>query len=145
MVEVNWSYVIGLFLIVGGVIFAIAALWSIGMSFLTRNSVTKPPQSTPVVVSSTVLSTDRQATTRSLVPQKRGADDPAPLDAVKWVLDIRESMGVASSESVLASLVAGESRDQARARRISELECNGAAKQESAVVSTAVNETKVTQ
>lgn len=55
-------------------------------------------------------------------PAVRGADDPAPDGAVEWIKDIKTAMGGSSAESMLAALLAGESRDKARSRRISELE-----------------------
>lgn len=55
-------------------------------------------------------------------PAVRGADDPAPEGAVEWIKDIKTAMGGSSAESMLAALLAGESRDKARSRRIQELE-----------------------
>lgn len=55
-------------------------------------------------------------------PAVRGADDPAPDGAVEWIKDIKTAMGGSSAESMLAALLAGESRDKARSRRIQELE-----------------------
>jgi len=52
----------------------------------------------------------------------RGADDPAPPGAIEWVEDICIAMGSAPSTSILNSLRAGQSRDQARAARIVELQ-----------------------
>jgi len=53
----------------------------------------------------------------------RGADELAPPGAVEWVEDIGSAMGPSvSAETVLMSLRAGQSRDQARATRIAELQ-----------------------
>lgn len=53
---------------------------------------------------------------------ERSADAPAPTGAVEWVEDIVDAMGSASAESVLIALRDGASRDDARSRRIGELE-----------------------
>jgi hypothetical protein len=53
---------------------------------------------------------------------ERSADAPAPSGAVEWVEDICTAMGSASAESVLIALRDGASRDDARSRRIGELE-----------------------
>jgi hypothetical protein len=53
---------------------------------------------------------------------ERSADAPAPDGAVEWVEDIVSAMGEASAESVLRALRDGASRDDARSRRIGELE-----------------------
>ena len=59
---------------------------------------------------------------------ERSADDPAPDGAVEWVEDIVVAMGEASAESVLRALRDGASRDDARSRRIGELERSQEAK-----------------
>jgi hypothetical protein len=52
----------------------------------------------------------------------RAADEPAPPGAVEWAVDICEAMGTAPDSSKLAALLAGSTRDHARALRIAELE-----------------------
>ena len=52
----------------------------------------------------------------------RSADDPAPAGAKEWVEDIATAMSGASADSVLKALRDGATRDDARSRRIAELE-----------------------
>jgi hypothetical protein len=52
----------------------------------------------------------------------RAADAPPPVGAQEWAQDICSAMGSAGADSKLASILAGETRDKARARRIAELE-----------------------
>lgn len=57
-------------------------------------------------------------------PTKRSADAGAPPDAIDWVLDITCAMGASHASCVLEALTDGCSRDQARARRIAQLEAS---------------------
>lgn len=78
----------------------------------------------PAVVPATVTPVSPAVVPNKAVvePAVRGADDPAPDGAVEWIKDITAAMGGSSAESMLAALLAGETRDQARSRRIRELE-----------------------
>jgi hypothetical protein len=58
----------------------------------------------------------------NLEKESRKSDDKPPAGAVAWVLDIADSMGGASAESVLFALRTGYTRDEARQMRITELE-----------------------
>ena len=91
----NWPEIITwLLLIVGGI-------GSIGLAIDWAQS-TKTPNDVPVVV--------------------RSSDAPPPAGAQEWVADIIGAMASASAESKIAALVNGSTRDEARSRRIAELE-----------------------
>jgi hypothetical protein len=55
----------------------------------------------------------------------RSADSGPPTGSVEWVVDIRKAMSNAPAETVLQALTDGVSRDEARYRRITELEGSG--------------------
>jgi len=61
-------------------------------------------------------------TAKPLDPSERLADEPAPPGAVAWVADICDAMGNAPDSTKLGALLAGSTRDHARALRITELE-----------------------
>jgi hypothetical protein len=96
MVSIDWPQVIGAILIavsgLGGLVWGGKAAWA-------RFRVAKPAGET-----------------------QRAADEPAPDGAVEWVSDICQAMGSAPDSSKLAALLAGATRDHARALRITELE-----------------------
>jgi len=96
MISANWSQIAGAVLIVvsalGGIVYGAKVAW-------TKFHDRKPAGETP-----------------------RAADEPAPDGAVEWAKDICEAMGTAPDSSKLAALLAGSTRDHARALRISELE-----------------------
>lgn len=130
MVSIDWSTAAGVLLVGGGAITGVVAVllalvknWASIKKRLTFKSVVSIPtasqktQEAPLEVAN------------DMAIKKRGADEPAPPGAIKWVQDIREAMGSAKAESILASLTAGESRDQARSRRIAELEVVAPVKQ----------------
>jgi hypothetical protein len=99
MISIDWPQVIGAILIsvsgIGGLALGGKTLWAKWKSL--------PPGTTAV-------------------PPGRSADDGPPPGAVEWVEDIYTAMGSASAESVLIALRDGASRDDARSRRIGELE-----------------------
>jgi len=95
MVSINWQFVAASILLAGG---AGGTLFFLGKwiyGFFTRTTVGV---------------------------KVRGADELAPPGAVEWVEDICGAMGLAPAETMLSSLKAGQSRDQARATRIAELQ-----------------------
>jgi hypothetical protein len=57
-------------------------------------------------------------------PATRSADAGPPPGAVEWVVDIQTAMGASHASNVLEALADGCSRDQARARRIEQLEAH---------------------
>jgi hypothetical protein len=57
-------------------------------------------------------------------PNTRSADAGPPPGAVEWVLDIQTAMGASHASNVLEALADGCCRDQARARRIEQLEAH---------------------
>ena len=103
-ITLNWPLIGGVLLIASGAIFGAA---QIGVTLWKRRASAVPR--VPVV---------------NTVGEKppRPSDMKPSIDAVDWVKDIVHAMGSASADSVLASLTAGESRDEARSRRIAELE-----------------------
>lgn len=60
--------------------------------------------------------------TKPVTPVGRSADAGPPPGAVEWVLDITTAMGASHASCVLEALADGCCRDQARARRIEQLE-----------------------
>ena len=93
-VSLNWQPILGALLLIAGAAFGGVQWWRSRLV-----SPGKPSQS-----------------------QTRSADAPAPPGAVQWVADIKLAMGAAKAESVLAALIDGATRDQARMLRIAELE-----------------------
>lgn len=91
-VEINWQAVSGILLLLAG------GGWS-GWQWWSARRGGNPPE----------------VATRS-------ADELPPPGAVDWVADIQSAMSGASPESVLACLVSGSTRDEARSARILELE-----------------------
>ena len=91
----NWPEIITWLLLIGG------GIGSIGIAIDWAQS-TKTPNDVPVVV--------------------RPSDAPPPAGAQEWVADIIGAMASASAESKIAALVNGSTRDEARSRRIAELE-----------------------
>ena len=95
MVSINWQFVIASILLAGGAGGTLFLLGRQVYSFFTKTTAGA---------------------------KVRGADDPAPPGAVEWVEDICGAMGSAPAGTMLSSLKAGQSRDQARATRIAELQ-----------------------
>ena len=91
----NWIEIITWLLLIGG------GIGSIGLAIDWAQS-TKTPNDVPVVV--------------------RSSDAPPPAGSQEWVVDIIGAMASASAESKIAALVNGSTRDEARSRRIAELE-----------------------
>lgn len=94
--SINWPYAIGALLLAIG---SLGGVGTAGWYAMKRSSV---PSVTKEIV--------------------RSADVGAPANAMAWVADIRKAMGNAPADSVLAALAGGMNRDQARAKRIAELE-----------------------
>jgi len=103
MISINWQQIIAYLLLslsgLGGIAYGGKIAW-------TKFRTAKPGVSKSVESEGT----------------SRAADEPAPAGAIEWVNDICEAMGAASAETKLKALVAGSTRDNARALRISELE-----------------------
>ena len=66
--------------------------------------------------------TQRRAIVAPSVTTTRSADAGPPPGAVEWVSDITTAMGASHASCVLEALADGCTRDQARARRIEQLE-----------------------
>ena len=98
-VSLNWQPIVGGLLLIAGAVFAGVQWWRSRPTGQQGAQTSNPSQS-----------------------QKRSADEPAPPGAVQWVNDIMLAMGAAKAESVLSALADGATRDQARMRRIAELE-----------------------
>ena len=123
MLSVNWSQIFALVLLVicgAGTTALIPVAGYKGYQWWKARQAAKPAvvpakvsPVAPAVVPNKAIVVD---------PAVRGADDPAPDGAVEWIKDIKTAMGGSSAESMMAALLAGESRDQARSRRIAELE-----------------------
>ena len=64
----------------------------------------------------------RKAIVAPIATEARSADAGPPPGAVEWVLDITAAMGASHASNVLEALADGCCRDQARARRIEQLE-----------------------
>lgn len=123
MLSINWSQIFAVVLLViggAGTTALVPVAGYKGYQWWKARKAAKPavvpPKETTVVTTVTV----DKATV--VDPAVRGADDPAPEGAVEWIKDIKTAMGGSSAESMLAALLAGESRDKARSRRIAELE-----------------------
>lgn len=123
MLSINWSQIFAVVLLViggAGTTALILVAGYKGYQWWKARQAAKPAvvpaKVTPVAISGTV--------DKAMVvdPAVRGADDPAPDGAVEWIKDIKTAMGGSSAESMMAALLAGESRDKARSRRIAELE-----------------------
>ena len=102
MISINWPEIIRWLLLIlgGGGTAALAVGWASSGTVKQKPVTPKDPESTPV----------------------RSADAGPPEGAVDWVIDIHDAMSGAEAQSVLNSLSDGHSRDQARQRRIAELE-----------------------
>ena len=96
MISIDWQQIIGAVLFgasaIGGIVYGGKVAW-------TKFRTAKPAE-----------------------PSERLADEPAPPGAVEWVADICDAMGNAPDSTKLGALLAGSTRDHARALRISELE-----------------------
>jgi hypothetical protein len=66
--------------------------------------------------------TQRKAIVAPIATEARSADAGPPPGAVEWVIDIQTAMGASHASNVLEALADGCCRDQARARRIEQLE-----------------------
>jgi hypothetical protein len=68
--------------------------------------------------------TQRKAIVAPIATVARSADAGPPPGAVEWVVDIQTAMGASHASNVLEALTDSCSRDQARARRIEQLEAS---------------------
>ena len=121
MLSINWSQILAVVLLViggAGTTALIPVAGYKGYQWWKARKAAKPVVPAKATPATTV--TVDKATVVDLAV--RGADDPAPDGAVEWIKDIKTAMGGSSAESMLAALLAGESRDKARSRRIAELE-----------------------
>lgn len=118
MVTIDWSFV-------GMVLTSLGALGTVAwgvfkMPAITRYVLASHLESAGSAPAKTVTLDVKCDKPLAVVP--RGADQNAPPGAVEWVLDICSAMSMAEPGTKLESLKVGESRDQARTRRIAELE-----------------------
>ena len=111
MVTIDWAFVGMVMVIVGGIG---TVVW--GAVMLHGRS--KTVNLTPIANREPV----KPVTAEPNAVFPRGADMAAPPGAVDWVHDVCAAMSMAEPGTVLESLRGGESRDQARTRRIAELE-----------------------
>ena len=114
MVTIDWSFV-------GVVLTSLGALGTVAWGAFKMPSITRY-----VLASHSVAADAAVAPVKTVASDAktgpRGADQNAPPGAVEWVLDICSAMSMAEPGTILESLKVGESRDQARTRRIAELE-----------------------
>lgn len=113
VITVDWSFVGMVLVVLGGIGTAILAVTKWPAFKAASSGVLSVPQ-IAAPVDAPVVDT--------AVVTWRGADVPAPPGAVDWVLDICAAMSMAEPGTILEALKIGESRDQARTRRIAELE-----------------------
>jgi len=113
VITVDWSFVGMVLVVLGGIGTAILAV--------TKWPAFKAASSGVLPVTQIVAPVDAPVVDADAVTG-RGADVPAPPGAVAWVLDICKAMSMAEPGTILEALKIGESRDQARTRRIAELE-----------------------
>jgi len=113
VITVDWSFVGMILIVLGGIGTAILAVAKWPAFKAASSGVLSVPQ-IAAPINAPVAEGDPAAS--------RGADVPAPPGAVDWVLDICKAMSMAEPGTILEALKIGESRDQARTRRIAELE-----------------------
>lgn len=123
MLSVNWSQIFAIVLLViggAGTTALIPVAGYKGFQWWKARQAAKPAVVPAKVIPVAPSITPNDATVVDLAV--RGADDPAPAGSIEWIKDITAAMGGSSAESMLDALLAGETRDQARSRRIKELE-----------------------
>ena len=118
MVTIDWSFVGVVLTSLGGI--GTVAWGAFMLPSILRHIKAVQSVTADVVPVKTVTLDVKSDSPLAVVP--RGADQIAPPGAVEWVLDIVAAMSAASPSTTLESLKLGESRDQARTRRIAELE-----------------------
>jgi hypothetical protein len=113
--ELDWPNIIGSLLLIAGLcgVIILAGVW-LADKFNT-------PSTNPVK------------------PVVRSADAGPPAGAVEWVIDIQTAMGASHASNVLEALADGCSRDQARARRIEQLEAHKPAPDMAALLQSAAS------
>lgn len=123
MLSINWSQIFAVVLLVIGGAGTTALIPVAGYKGYQWWKARKAAKPAVVPAKAATVATTVTVDKATVVdPAVRGADDPAPEGAVDWIKDIKAAMGGSSAESMLAALLAGETRDQARSRRIQELE-----------------------
>lgn len=123
MLSINWSQIFAVVLLVIGGAGTTALVPVAGYKGYQWWKARKAAKPAVVPAQATSVAATVAVDKATLVdPAVRGADDPAPEGAVEWIKDIKTAMGGSSAESMMAALLAGESRDKARSRRIQELE-----------------------
>ena len=118
MVTIDWSFV-------GVVLSSLGGIGTVAWGAFMLPSILrhiKAVQSVTADVAQIKTVTLDVKSDKPLAVVPRGADQNAPPGAVEWVLDICSAMSMAEPGTILESLKVGESRDQARTRRIAELE-----------------------
>jgi hypothetical protein len=118
MVTIDWSFVGVVLTSLGGI--GTVAWGAFMLPSILRHIKAVQSVTADVVPVKTVTLDVKSDSPLAVVP--RGADQIAPPGAVEWVLDICSAMSMAEPGTILESLKVGESRDQARTRRIAELE-----------------------
>jgi len=118
MVTIDWSFVGVVLTSLGGI--GTVAWGAFMLPSILRHIKTVQSVTADVAQVNTVTLDVKPSSPLAVVP--RGADQNAPPGAVEWVLDICSAMSMAEPGTILESLKVGESRDQARTRRIAELE-----------------------
>lgn len=118
MVTIDWSFVGVVLTSLGGI--GTVAWGAFMLPSILRHIKAVQSVTADVAQIKTVTLDVKPSNPLAVVP--RGADQNAPPGAVEWVLDICSAMSMAEPGTILESLKVGESRDQARTRRIAELE-----------------------
>lgn len=118
MVNIDWSFVGVVLTSLGGI--GTVAWGAFMLPSILRHIKVVQSVTADVAQIKTVTLDVKSSSPLAVVP--RGADQNAPPGAVEWVLDICSAMSMAEPGTILESLKVGESRDQARTRRITELE-----------------------
>lgn len=118
MVTIDWSFVGVVLTSLGGI--GTVAWGAFMLPSILRHIKAVQSVTADVAQIKTVTLDVKSDSPLAVVP--RGADQNAPPGAVEWVLDICSAMSMAEPGTILESLKVGESRDQARTRRIAELE-----------------------
>lgn len=118
MVTIDWSFVGVVLTSLGGI--GTVAWGAFMLPSILRHIKAVQSVTADVAQIKTVTLDVKPSSPLAVVP--RGADQNAPPGAVEWVLDICSAMSMAEPGTILESLKVGESRDQARTRRIAELE-----------------------
>jgi hypothetical protein len=111
VISLDWSNIIGSFLLIAGLcgVIIVVGVWladkfnASSRDWIQIDQIETKP--------------DKPTATRS-------ADAGPPPGAVDWIVDIQAAMGASHASNVLEALTDSCSRDQARARRIEQLEAS---------------------